>query len=96
MSKPIKVVLADGSIVWEIRVREGGKESSQLKRRFSTCREAEDWKAEVKAERKKIQLGHIEVGSFYDTTFQKEAENWLADLKLRFGPRPLSPEQGRN
>lgn len=86
MSKPRKISLPDGTVVWEIRLREGGRGSGALKRRFVSAKEAVDFQEQFLEERKKRLQGYVEVGSFHGTSFRKEAENWLAQLKLRCSP----------
>jgi integrase len=86
MTKPVKVVLRNGQIAWEIRQKEGGRGSKEIRRRFATSREAQEFLEEFKTDKKKLHQGFIKVGSFYETNFAQEAENWLEDLKLRSAP----------
>lgn len=83
MLKPKKVILKDGSVVWAIYEREGGRGSKAINRRFQTCKEAYEFLEEFNSEKKKLRQGFVKVGSFYETTFKIEAENWLEDLKMR-------------
>jgi integrase len=86
MAKPKKVVLADGITFWEVYVREGGRGSKAIKRRFLTSRDAQAFLDDFQSEKTELRQGVIKVGSFYDTTFKVEAENWLEDLNLRSSP----------
>lgn len=86
MSKPKKIDLGNGKIFWEVRVREGGKGSNALKRRFESAKEANGFLAEHQEQRKKRLQGYVETGSFHGTTFANEAENWLAHIKLHYSP----------
>lgn len=86
MSKPKKVILNDNSVVWEIRCQVGGRGSTEVRRRFDTYQSACDFSDDFKAEKKKLRQGVVKVGSFFETTFAKESENWLRDLALRSAP----------
>jgi integrase len=86
MPKPKKVVLPDGSIIWDVYFREGGRGSKAIHRRFPTSKEAQSFIDDFQSEQKTLRQGVIKVGSFYETTFRGEAENWLEDLKLRTAP----------
>jgi integrase len=86
MSKAKKINLPDGTSVWEIRTREGGRGSGALKRRFPSAKEAYDFQTEFLKERQKRLQGYVEVGSFHGTSFRQEADNWLKQLKLRCSP----------
>jgi hypothetical protein len=83
MAKPKKHVLPDGSIVWDVYFRESGRGSKAIHRRFPTSKDAQNFIDDFKDEQKQVRQGAIKVGSFYETTFRIEAENWLEDLKLR-------------
>jgi Phage integrase SAM-like domain len=86
MSKPRKVVLKDGSIAWEIYLRDAGRGSKQLRRRFPSSKAAQDFLDDINEERKKMRTGIVKVGSFYDTTFATESQAWLENLVHRSSP----------
>ncbi len=83
MQKLNKVTLRDGTISWEVRVRQGGRGSRQLRRRFDSAKEARAFLDSFGEDRKRLEGSVVELGSFHGTTFERESENWLADLKLR-------------
>jgi integrase len=89
MAKAKKVVLADGSFSWLVYLREGGRGSKAIKRRFSSSKDAQAFLDDFQTEKKTLRQGVVEVGSFYDTTFKIEAANWLEDLNLRSSPGHL-------
>lgn len=86
MAKPRKVIRKDGNVVWEAYVREGGRGSKEIRRRFSTCKEAQAFVDEFKYEKKELRQGFLKVGSFSTTTFREESERWLENLRLRSSP----------
>lgn len=86
MSKAKKVILSNGEVAWEVREKEGGRTSKELRRRFASSKLAQDFLDEFRAEKKKLQQGYVQVGSFYNTTFANEAKYWLEDLKIRSAP----------
>ncbi len=86
MSKPRKITLSSGKVAWEVYVREAGRGSNELRRRFPSSREAQDFLEDWKVEQRKTRQGGPRVGSFHTTTFRVESENWLDNLKLRVSP----------
>lgn len=86
MSKPKKVILADGSTVWQVYVREGGRGSKEIRRRFPSCKEAQDFLYDFRNEKKELTQGTVQVGTFHGTTFKQESDNWLVNLKFRSSP----------
>jgi integrase len=86
MSKPKKVVLKDGSVAWEVYVRDSGRGSKQIRRRFSNSKSANEFLEFYLEEKKKLRGETVKVGSFYDTTFASESEQWLDNLVLRSSP----------
>lgn len=70
MSKPKKVTLKDGRVVWEVYLREGGRGSQEIRRRFSTSRQAQDFLGEVRAERKKGSKEPWKSGAFMRQPFK--------------------------
>lgn len=86
MCKPKKIILTSGKVVWLVYVREGGRGSKAVKRRFDSYKEAQDFLDSFRDEKKEMLSGSVDVGSFHGTTFKRESEYWLEDLKLRAAP----------
>ncbi len=86
MVKPKRVVLKDGTIVWEIRERHAGRGSSAIKRRFRTAQDADNFAHSLEKDKRERQNGYVKVGSFLETSFRNESERWLDDLQLRSSP----------
>src|SRR5437763_1785380 len=84
MAKPRKVTL-NGKIVWQVFVREGGRGSKELKRRFPTFKEAQKFLDAFMTQKKSLQWNPYapQCGAFNETTFAEEAENWLEGMKYR-------------
>lgn len=83
MAKPQKKVLPNGKIIWEVRIREGGRGSKEHKRRFDSRNEADDFLNSEQQEKRRRSRGYGSTGSFLDTSFEIEANNWLQDLEIR-------------
>lgn len=86
MPKPRRITLTDGTVVWEVRDRQGGRKSKEVRRRFASSKLAQEFLDDLSSEKRELRQGSVEVGSFLDTTFENEAESWLLDLKLRASP----------
>jgi integrase len=86
MLKPKKIILKDNSVVWEVSGRNNGRGSRQIKRRFPSQKLAQEFLGSFKIEKKKLRHGIVEVGSFHETTFADEAQNWLEELEFRVSP----------
>ena len=86
MVKPKKVVLKDRTIVWEVRERQGGRSSNAIKRRFRTAEDAQNFAYGLEKDKRERQQGYVKVGSFLETTFREESDQWLEDLALRSSP----------
>ena len=86
MSKPKKVVLKDGNVVWDAYVREAGRGSKAIHRRFSSSKLAQEFLDDFREERDELRQGVVKVGSFYDTTFKAESISWLDNLEHRSSP----------
>ncbi|MBI4403617.1 MAG: site-specific integrase [Deltaproteobacteria bacterium] len=86
MSKPKKVILSNGQVVWETRHREAGRGSREIRRRFATSKQAQDFLDDFRLQKRNVSQGFLQAGRFEDTTFEMEAQYWLEDLRLRVSP----------
>ncbi len=86
MSQPKKILNKDGTTAWIAYVRQGGRGSKAIKRRFSSYKLALDFVEQFNKDKKEIFEGTVEVGTFYGTTFKVEADEWLQYRSLRSSP----------
>ena len=76
MKKPNRIKLRNGLCVWEVRLRTGGRGSTEIRRRFSTKVEAEEFVAQHCLAKKNPR----NVTSSKNALFTDEAELWLRYL----------------
>lgn len=86
MATKRKLVLKDGTVVWEVKDRQSGRGSSNIKRRFRTEQDADNFTFGLEKEKRERRQGYEKIGSFLETNFRIEAERWLDDLKIRSSP----------
>lgn len=81
-----RVLLGDGSARWEARIRESGRGSRQLCKRFETKIEAENFLTEVSKQKVDNRRSGIDADTFEETTFADEARFWVERRGLEFSP----------
>ena len=79
---------------WEVRYRINGRTSKRIKRIFETRRDAEVHYHEWIKRKEDLKLAGSGVRSFEETTFEREAQNWLLVQGQTFSPGHLKRAKG--
>jgi integrase len=82
----IKKVNVLSGTKWEVRVRENGRGSKKLARRFDRRIEAEHFLTEFRREQKEKLSSPFKTKKLNEVIFKDEAAKWLEDGKIRFSP----------
>ncbi len=82
----IKKVHIISGTKWEVRVRESGRGSKKLARRFDRRIDAEHFLSEFRREQKEKISSPFQTKKLSEVIFRDEAAKWLEDGKIRFSP----------
>jgi hypothetical protein len=79
-----KVKTKSGKVKWEARIYLNGRDGKQIRRRFDTKRDAEDYLDDLKSETREMKRTGFSTNVMEEKLFAEEAEYWLLGSQYRF------------